>query len=101
MSKLSNIDVPTDEIAALCRRHRIRTLAFFGSVLREAFRPDSDVDVLVRFEPGQTPGLGFIRIQDELSQLLGRQVDLVTFKALNRRIRERVLRSAVVQYEQG
>ena len=101
MKRLANIDVPTEEIATFCRRHRIRKLAFFGSVLREGFRADSDVDVLVEFEPGQTPGLGFIRIQDELSELLGRQVDLVTFKGLNRRIRDRVLRSAAVQYEQG
>ena len=101
MERLSNIDVPTEEIAAFCRRHRIRKLAFFGSVLRDEFGPDSDIDVLVEFEPGQTPGLRFIRIQDELSELLGRPVDLVTFKALNRRIRDRVLMSAVVQYEQG
>ncbi len=101
MTKLSKIDVPTDEIAALCRRHHIKKLAFFGSVLRKDFGPESDVDVLVEFEPGQTPGLGFIGIQDGLSELLGRQVDLVTFKALNRRIRDRVLSSAAVQYEQG
>ena len=70
-------------------------------MLRPDFGPDSDVDVLVEFEPGKTPGLAFIRIENELSAVLGRQVDLVTFKALNRRIRDRVLASAQVQYEQG
>jgi len=101
MRRLPNIDVPSDRIAEFCRQHRIRKLAFFGSVLREDFDPSSDVDVLIEFEPGQTPGLGFIRIQDMLTDLLGRQVDLVTFKSLNRRIRDRVLASAAVLYEQG
>jgi predicted nucleotidyltransferase len=98
----ANIDVPKDRIAEFCRKHHIRKLALFGSVLREDFRPDSDVDVLVEFEPGQVVGLRFIRIQQELSQLLGGyRVDLVTPKFLNRRIRDHVLASAEVQYAEG
>lgn len=96
------IPIDRDKIAEFCRRYYIRKLAFFGSVLREDFRPDSDVDVLVEFEPGHVPGLKFIQIQDELSTILGGwKVDLVTPKFLNRRIRDRVLASAEIQYAQG
>ena len=95
--------LPREEITAFCRRHHIRRLAFFGSVLREDFRPDSDVDVLVEFEPEHVPG--FLRLHDieqELSGLLGgRRVDLVTEKFLNRRIRDRILASAEVRYAEG
>jgi uncharacterized protein len=98
----SKIPIDRDKIAEFCRRYHIRKLAFFGSVLREDFRPDSDVDVLVEFEPGHVPGLKFIQIQDELSTILGGwKVDLVTPKFLNRRIRDRVLASAEIQYAQG
>lgn len=93
--------VPKDQLADFCRKNHIRKLALFGSVLREDFRPDSDVDVLVEFEPGHVPGFGFIRIQEELSQLFGRTVDLVTPKFLNRRIRDEVVRNAEVQYAEG
>jgi hypothetical protein len=98
----AHIDVPKDKIADFCRKHHIRKLALFGSVLREDFGPDSDVDVLVEFEPGQVVGLRLIRMQEELSQLLGGcRVDLVTPKFLNRRIRDRVLAAAEVQYAEG
>ncbi len=92
--------VPKDEIEAFCKRHHIRLLALFGSALRDDFRSDSDVDVLVEFEPGHVPGLALIRLQDELSRLLGRDVDLVTPKFLSRHIRERVLQEMEVQYAQ-
>jgi len=96
------IPIDRDKIAEFCRRYYIRKLAFFGSVLRDDFRPDSDVDVLVEFEPGHVPGLKFIQIQDELSTILGGwKVDLVTPKFLNRRIRDRVLASAEIQYAKG
>src|SRR5439155_19250352 len=87
-------------LASLCRRRHIRRLSLFGSVLRPDFRPDSDVDVLVEFEPGQVPGfLALHEIEAELSKLLsGRKVDLVTQRALNRRLRDRVLASAEVEY---
>ena len=87
------------KLAELCRRHRIRRLSLFGSVLRDDFSPDSDVDVLVEFEPGHTPGLGLADIEDELSALFGgRRVDLVTARSLHRLIRDQVLSSALVQY---
>lgn len=101
----SRIDIPKDEIAAFCRRNHIRRMALFGSVLRDDFTPESDVDVLVDFEPDRTPGLEFITVQDELSEILGRQVDLYTFKGVensrNWLLREEILNSAEVQYEQA
>ena len=91
--------IPRETLADFCRRNHIRKLSLFGSVLRDDFRPDSDIDVLVEFEPGHVPGLRFIRLQDELSTIFGgRPVDLVTPKFLNRRIRDEVLQTAQVQY---
>jgi predicted nucleotidyltransferase len=89
-------------LAEFCHQHHIRRLAFFGSVLRQDFRPDSDVDVLVEFEEGHTPGLALIRMQRELSVILGgRPVDLVTPRFLNLRIRDKVLAQAQDQYAAG
>lgn len=96
------ITLPKDKITKFCRKHHICKLAFFGSVLREDFRPDSDIDVLVEFEPGFTPGFALITIQDELSELLGgRKVDIVTPKFLHHLIREQVEKEASVAYAQG
>jgi len=93
------VSIPPKKLARLCKRYHIRKLAFFGSVLRDDFSLSSDVDVLVEFEEGHTPGLGFIDIQDDLSKLLGgREVDLVTPKFLNHRIKNRVLKEARVAY---
>ena len=89
------------ESAALtefCRRHHIRRLALFGSVLRADFRPDSDVDVLVEFEPGHTPGLAFFDVEAELSRLLGRRVDLNTPQFLSPRIRSKAQSEAEVLF---
>ncbi len=97
----SRIPVDRQRIAEFCRKFHIRKLSLFGSVLRDDFRPDSDVDVLVTFEPGQVIGLRIIDIEDELAQLLGRRVDLVSEKYLNHRIRDRVLSAAEVQYAEG
>jgi predicted nucleotidyltransferase len=98
----ARMDVPKGKIADLCRKHYIRKLTLFGSGLRADFRPDSDVDVPVEFEPGQVVGLRLIRIEEELSQLLGGyRVDLLTPKFLNRRIRDRVLAAAEAQYGEG
>jgi predicted nucleotidyltransferase len=95
------VSIPEKQLSDFCRRHHIRKLSFFGSVLSDTFGPDSDVDVLVEFEPGHTPGLSLIRMQDELSILLGeRKVDLVTPKFLNKRIRDKVIAEAMVQYAQ-
>ncbi|GAB4137563.1 MAG: nucleotidyltransferase family protein [Cyanobacteria bacterium J069] len=98
--KVQNIDVPIHKIAALCDRWHIEKLALFGSVLREDFAPDSDVDVLVEFEDGFTPGFfKLYQIQEELSELFGkRSIDLVTPKFLNHRIRDRILAEAEVCY---
>jgi len=93
------IEIPQDRIAEFCRRHRIRRLALFGSILREDFRPDSDVDVLVEFEPGTRVGLRFFAIERELSELLGRKVDLNTPGFLGKYYRDEVLREAEVQYD--
>jgi uncharacterized protein len=98
----ARIQIPRDEIAALCRTHHIRRLAFFGSVLRDDFTPESDVDVLVEFEPGARVGLiGFARIENELSELIGRKVDLNTVGFLSPYYREEVLREAETAYEQA
>jgi hypothetical protein len=94
--------VSKEQIADFCRRHHIRKLSLFGSVLRDDYRSDSDVDVLVEFEPGYTVGFGIIDIEDELSRLFGgRRVDLVREKYLNPRLRKRVLATAEVQYAEG
>ncbi len=92
------ISIPKDEIVALCRRHHIRHLALFGSVLRNDFTPKSDVDILVEFAPGRVPGLGFIAIQDELSALVGRKVDLNTPGFLSPRFRKNVIEQSETIY---
>jgi predicted nucleotidyltransferase len=94
----AKIAIDRERIAQFCRRHHIRRLALFGSVLREDFRPDSDVDVLVEFEAGHVPGFSFVDVQDELAGLLGRKVDLHTSASLSRYFRERVVREAQDQY---
>ena len=81
-----------DKIAAFCGRHRIRRLALFGSVLRDDFGPSSDVDVLVEFEPGAKTGLAFFDMEHELSEIIGRKVDLNTPGFLGPHIRDKVLR---------
>ena len=82
------------KLAAFCKRRHIKRLALFGSALREDFRPDSDVDVLVEFEPGHTPGLEFFAMEEELSSLLGRKVDLNTPGFLSKYFRDRILSEA-------
>ena len=95
---LHDIEIPQDRLAAFCRTNGIRKLAIFGSILRDDFRPDSDVDVLVEFLPSVRVGLAFIRMQDELSAILGRKVDLHTPATLSKYFRDEVLREAKVQY---
>jgi predicted nucleotidyltransferase len=92
------INIPHDKIAEFCRRHHIRKLALFGSVLREDFRPDSDIDVLIEFDPKHIPGLAFFAMQDELSELFGRRVDLNTPKFLSKYFRNEVQAEARVEY---
>ena len=93
------ISVDQAQIADFCRQHHIRRLAFFGSVLRDDFSPDSDVDVLVEFEPGHVPGfLRLAHLERELSELLGHQVDMRTLQDLSRYFRDKVVATAEVQY---
>ena len=100
MSK--SIIVAKDAIADFCRRHRIRKLSLFGSVLRDDFRADSDVDVLVVFQPGQGVGFEIIDMEDELGSLFGgHKVDIVQEEYLYWRLRDRILDSAEVQYAEG
>jgi uncharacterized protein len=98
-----NISVPRDRIAEFCRRHHIGRLSLFGSVLRDDFRPDSDVDVLVEFEPGRAVGFfTLFDMEDELAQILGvSKVDLNTPLSLSEYFRDEVLTRAEVQYAQG
>lgn len=93
-----NAEIQMEGIADFCRRNHIRKLAFFGSVLRDDFRPESDVDVLVEFEPGHVPGLRFFSLQGELSERSGRRVDLNTPEDLSRYYRDEVLAGAEVRY---
>ena len=95
----SRIDVPNNTIADFCRRHRIRRLSLFGSVLRDDFGPESDVDVLVEFEPGARVGLRFFAMERELSQILARKVDLNTPGFLSDDILHDALAEAEVQYD--
>jgi len=89
-------------LADVCGRHHIRTLSLFGSTLKGTARPDSDIDLLVDFEPGHIPGLiGLAGIEIELSDLLGRKVDLRTAEELSRYFRTEVLAAAEAQYAAG
>ncbi|HEY9074237.1 MAG TPA: nucleotidyltransferase family protein [Desulfobaccales bacterium] len=97
----TQISFPKERIAEFCRKHHIKKLAIFGSALRSDFRDDSDIDVLVEFEPDHIPGLAFFTIQDELSDILGRKVDLNTAQCLSKYFRDKVLQEAVVQYGEG
>ncbi len=93
------IEFPREPIAEFCRRHHIRKLSLFGSILRDDFQPQSDIDVLVEFAPGARTGLAFIRMEDELSDLLGRKVDLNTTGSLSKHFREQVLHQAEALYD--
>ncbi len=96
------IEIPKERIAEFCRRNHIRKLAFFGSVLRDDFGLDSDVDVLVEFEPGRTVGmLRMAGLELALSQMFGRKVDLRTPQELSRYFRDEVVRTSEVQYGEG
>ncbi len=87
--------LPRDRIAEFCRRHRVRRLSIFGSALRDDFTPESDVDVLVEFEPEGVPGLfAFAGMGEELSALIGRRVDLRTKGFLSKYFRDEVVASA-------
>jgi len=93
------ITIPQDRIAEFCKRNRIKKLSLFGSVLREDFGPESDVDVLVEFEPDARVGLiKLAGMEMELERIFGRKVDLRTPQDLSHYFRDEVLRTAEVQY---
>jgi uncharacterized protein len=92
------LEIPHDKIAAFCRKHHIRKLSFFGSILRDDFDNRSDIDMLVEFEPGHIPGLAFFGMQEELSEILGREVDLSTKNFLSRYFRDQVISEAQELY---
>jgi hypothetical protein len=103
MAKRKDIELPRDKIADFCKRNRIRKLFLFGSALKGELRKDSDIDLLVEFHDGETPGLfDLAPMERELSKLLrGRKVDLRTPNELSRYFRDEVLSTASVQYAEG
>ena len=92
------IKIEQAKLKAFCKKNHIHKLAFFGSVLRDDFKPNSDVDVLVEFEKDHVPGLKFFSLEQELSEILGRKVDLNTPGFLSKYFRDRVISEAEVQY---
>lgn len=97
----AKVPVNRRQLAEFCRRHHIRRLAFFGSVLRDDFKPESDVDVLVEFETGHVPGLSFFSMEEELGRILGRKVDLNTPGFLSPHFRDEVLAEAEIGYAEA
>jgi predicted nucleotidyltransferase len=95
---MAHIIIDCEKISDFCRRHHVRKLALFGSVLREDFGPESDVDVLVEFEQGHVPGLAFFSMERELSEILNHKVDLNTPQFLTPYFRDQVLAEAEAQY---
>ena len=93
-----SIEIDKNLLAAFCQRNHIEKLALFGSVLTDNFRDDGDVDVLVEFDPEHIPGLAFFGMEEELSQILGRKVDLNTIEWLSRYFRDEVLAEAEAVY---
>jgi len=98
--KVKNIEIPIPDITRLCQKHHINKFALFGSVLRDDFNPDSDIDVLVEFNPKHIPGfIKLYQIQEEISQLFNsRKIDLVTPKFLNYQIKDKILAEMEVFY---
>ncbi len=99
MNAITNVS--SEALAALCQKYQVQKLALFGSVLRADFRPESDLDILVEFEPEARIGLNFITLQNELSALFGRSVDLNTAEFLSRHFRKNVISTAQVIYERA
>jgi len=102
MTKGMHIELPKERIEEFCKRHHIRKLSLFGSALRDDFSPESDLDILVEFDPAHIPG--FIRLagmEIELTEILGRKVDMRTAQDLSRYFRDEVLNSSKVQYAEG
>lgn len=98
MEPLERLDIGHEAIDDFCRRHHIRKFSFFGSILRNDFNSTSDVDVLVEFDPAHIPGLAFFGMQEELSQILARKVDLNTPGWISPHFRDQVLSEAHTEY---
>jgi predicted nucleotidyltransferase len=96
---MAYIRLDREKISDFCRKHHIRKLALFGSVLRADFKPESDVDVLVEFKQGCVPGLTFFSMERELSEILNHKVDLNTPQFLSPYFRNQVLAEAEAQYD--
>ena len=92
------LGIPQDKISDFCQRHHVRRLCVFGSALRDDFDTDSDIDILVEFREGSVPGFAFFGMEAELSDLIGRKVDLNTPNFLSRYFRDEVMQNAEVQY---
>ncbi len=90
----AQIQIPHDQIAQFCQRNHIRRMSLFGSVIRDDFTPQSDVDILVEFQPGRTPGFAYFDMERDLSKMLGRKVDLNTPSELSKYFRREVLAEA-------
>ena len=102
MRKRAHVEIPKETIELFCKKHYIRKLSLFGSGLRDDFSPESDLDILLEFDPAHIPGL--IRLagmEIELSEILGRKVDMRTAQDLSRYFRQEVVNSAKVQYAEG
>ena len=97
----NGITIPSEILDEFCERHHIEKLALFGSVLKEEFGPESDVDFLVVFKPGFVPGLAFFSMESELSQIIGRKADLNTPNFLSKEFREDVMEEAETLYGEG
>lgn len=93
------IKISKHQLTLFCRHNHIKKLSLFGSVLREDFRPESDIDILVEFEKGYVPGFAIVSMENELSRVLGRKVDIRTYADLSRYFRDTVVREARVEYE--
>ncbi len=90
----SAVAIDRDKIAEFCRRHHMKRLSLFGSILCDDFGPESDVDVLVEFEDGHTPGWDSFSMQEELAGIIGRKVDLNTPACLSKYFRHQVFSEA-------
>lgn len=94
------ISIDHQKLASFCRARDIRKLSVFGSVLRDDFSPASDIDVLVEFVPGKTPGLAFFGYAEQLAAIIGRKVDLNTKAFLSKHFRNDILQEAVILYDE-
>ena len=98
MTLASGIEIPLDKVAEICRKYGVAEMAVFGSAARGDMRPDSDIDIMVDLRPDAHPGWGIFRLEEELTQLLGRRVDLGTKRSLKPRVLPIALRDAKVIY---